>query len=101
MHISDSRGNLSTVPRRSTPLSCKQLRNILEGFEFERISRWIHEKKRCLLARLPRDPNVWLNDDLYSMCLESLRQHHPVVHGKDHAAMRHRHAVGIDRILVR
>src|SRR5689334_1673066 len=84
------------------PSGRKQLRgNILEGFELQRVARWVQEEHGGLLPGLPLEANVGLDDELDLERAHTLRQGIPVVHLQHNAAMRHWNAVAVHRIEVR
>src|SRR5215813_11719576 len=75
--------------------------DVLERLELEGVARRVEEKKRCLLSGLALETDVRLDHETDPVLLQSLGQRRPGIHFQHHTAVRYRHAVAIDRVVVR
>jgi hypothetical protein len=87
--------SLAFVQVKITSL-CEKRFDILERLEFKCIAGWVKKKHRCLLARLPLEANVRLDDEFGVRSLEPVGERVPLAHAENDAEMATRHIVAID-----
>ena len=71
------------------------LLDVLESFEFQRISSGIEKEHGRLLPRLSLEPNVRFNDKVDTSIPKSARQVFPLRHPQHYSTMRNWYAVPI------
>ena len=92
-----------TLPKQFADRSCrrilagKHLGRVLEALEFQRVTRGIQQKHRCLLSDLALESDSRFDDEAHALSPEPLRQPVPFRPFKDHPEVPHRHIMAIDR----
>ena len=78
----------------------EEVRWVGHCFELQVVARWVLEEHRELLARQPREPQVWLNDEFHVALLQSFAEGVELFHGQDHTEVGNWHIMHIHVIAV-
>ena len=70
--------------------------DVSEGFEFQRVARWIAQEHGRLFARLAFEAHSWFNYKLRPGSLQSIGQFAPNLHRQNQAEMRHGYILSVD-----